>query len=679
MVVIALGFVSPAFADLANLVDQGVLVETNPEQAPEEEGEPVQEQTPVGEGVDATYISSGGWAVTGPDFIDVATYVFDFVGTGSVSAATLILQLDEIHPQNESAPIELSFFSDDGEIEVSDYSIGFPSSIENIDAFALTETEIRIDVTGAVNSSLNSSQFVGFRIKSSVLPSSVDESLLPTYTGVKFLDNPTLEFVPGDPPAVATDAARFDGYTMEVPSIDVTGVGEVGAQFRLVDPNELIFQLTFAELVSEDPGPPPLSGAELLDCAAFEPPEFSLVSEGIASFSTISGILDAPSVNLDGEQIAVRLEYIEGSEPWLFETLALGAVQSGPSDALISALGGGLVVEPAQDFVPLCHGWVLIGDYTRNRIVERNLISGETGATYPFNTRASQFTLDEENEILYFTVHPVSERLYKLDLNTGEIEHNQLSQVLFGDMGASYEYGFAPFKLSMGVGGDIFALFKEGEGFDPENNIPFADTSNWMGLLDTDGNFRIDSIPLEEPVRIKYEPVQEHLFLTSESNLATFDFNTATNALDFVPGTDIAVGASCTDFDISPDGSRLAYTCPEGNYGDTEFGIVDMDPRDYHNNDGEWVFNDSPLSASFNGEGTLLIAADNERVYVFDVVTHLILEDFELGLLEGESVRKVRQSRDEDYIYLFLQNDIFAANSKFYWMPTPEIIGTPLP
>lgn len=73
-----------------------------------------------------------------------------------------------------------------------------------------------------------------------------------------------------------------------------------------------------------------------------------------------------------------------------------------------------------------------------------------------------------------------------------------------------------------------------------------------------------------------------------------------------------------------------------------------------------------------------MIAADNERVYVFDVATHLILEDFELGLLEGESVRKIRQSRDEEFIYLFLQNDRFAENSKFYWMPTPDITGTPL-
>ncbi|MDD9889027.1 MAG: hypothetical protein OXU30_01640 [Gammaproteobacteria bacterium] len=455
------------------------------------------------------------------------------------------------------------------------------------------------------------------------------------------------------------------------------GIGEVAAQFRLVNPNDLTFQLTFAALVAAEPGPPPLSGADLLDCDAFTPPEFSVAADGLATYSSISGILDAPSVNLAGEQIAVRLEYIEGSNPWMFETLALGQVQSGPSDALISALGGGLVTEPAQHFVPLCHGWVLIGDFTRNRIVERNLISGETGAVYPFNTRPEQFTLDEENEIVYFTVHPESERLYRLDLNTGVIDYNQLSQELCGDI--CYTFGFAPRNMSMGEGGDIFAIMFEGEGINPENNVPFSDNQLWLGLFNGDGNFLMDSLPLEEPVRVLYDPVRDHLFGTTVSNLATFDFNPALNVLAFVEGTDIAVGSDCTDFDVSPDGNRLAYTCPNGNYGPTEFGIVDMDPRDYYNNDGEWVFNASPVSAQFNSDGTLLIAADNERLYLFDVVTHLILEDYELGLLEGEEVRLVRQSRDEDFIYIFLQNDRFADSSKFYWMPTPDIEGTPLP
>lgn len=176
--ILAVGLANPAFADLAILVDQGVLVETTPETEPLDEGEIPAPETEVGVANNATYVSDGGFAVTGPDFIDVATFVFDFSTTASVSGATLILQLQELFPQNDAAPLEVSFFSDNGVIEVTDYAIGFPSSIENFDATTISGTEIRIDVTGPVNASLNASQFVGFRIGSTVEPGSVDTSLL---------------------------------------------------------------------------------------------------------------------------------------------------------------------------------------------------------------------------------------------------------------------------------------------------------------------------------------------------------------------------------------------------------------------------------------------------------------------------------------------------------------------
>jgi hypothetical protein len=98
----------------------------------------------------------------------------------------------------------------------------------------------------------------------------------------------------------------------------------------------------------------------------------------------------------------------------------------------------------------------------------------------------------------------------------------------------------------------------------------------------------------------------------------------------------------------------------------------------YFDIDGEWFLGTSPVSAVFNSSGTLLIATDNEKLYFFDVVTHLILEEFELGLIEGESIRKIRLSRDGDLLLLFLENEIHDPSSKFYWMSLPNITGTPL-
>jgi hypothetical protein len=667
---------SAVYADVALLVAEAVLVEKNPDVVPVTDETLDEEAAPapslIGAATDASYVSFGGWAVTGAGFIDAAVAVFDFNTTTSVSQATLTLPIEEVFPQNGAAPLEIYMYADNGVAEVTDYSAGFSAAIAEVNAAGLTQ--IDIDVTGPVNSALSTGRYVGFRVRSAVVPSSVAEDSVPAWTGAKFREDLyTLSFTPGAAPAVAKDAARFDGFTLEVQNIDVAGIGEVAAQMRMVDPNELIFQLTEAVVTSAGVTPPPLSGADLLNCSAFQPPAVADVAVGASSYSVNSGILDIPSVNFNNEQLSMRLELIEGSNPALFETLTIGAVQSGPSEATISALGGGLIVESSQDFVPLCHGWVLIGDSVRNRVVERNLLSGETGASYSFSQVPDQFTIDEANGAVYMTVHPEAERLYRLDLNTGVIASSHVSQNIGG-----FTYQWSLRDLALGVGGNIFALMYDNIQGDPGNDIPFSSSGLWLGLLNGSGGFLTESIPLSEPLRVEYDDALNHVFLASASNLATFDFNSITNTLTFVPGTDLAVGSSCTDFSVSPDGTRIAYSCPNGNRSDEDFSIVDMSPDAYFDSDGEWFLGSSPISATFNNAGTLLIATDNEKLYFFDVVTHLILEDFELGLLEGEQIKKIRISQDGNYLIIFLENEVHDESSKFYWMPMPAITGTPL-
>ena len=572
--------------------------------------------------------------------------------------------------------LEIFFYADNGIVENTDYSAGFVLPIAEVDAAGLSQLDI--DVTAAVNSTLSSSRFVGFRISSRTAPGAIEENLFPAWTGAKFFDTFSLEFTSGAPPAVADDTASFDGHTLEVPDLEAAGVGSASVQLRLIDPNASIYQLTAAVITDPEAGGPSLSGIELFDCDAFQPPDVGDGSSA-ATYSVNSGILDLPGVDFNGEQIAIRLEYIEGSNPWLFETISLGPVQAGPSETPISALDGGLIVEPSQDFVPLCHGWVLVGDSIRNRVVERNILSGATGATYTFNTVPDQFTLDDVNGADYMTVHPESERLYRLDLNTGVVSWNRITQTLTSGL-ASHTYSWALRDLALGEDGNVFAIMFDNIRVDPELDLPFTSTGLWLGLMDRDGNFLNDSLPLEEPIRIEYEPLQNHVFLATASNLATFDFDPLSNVLSFVEDTDQQVGSACTDFSISSDGSRLAYSCPNGNrIGNDDFSILDMNPVAYFDIDGEWFLGSSPVSATFNNAGTILIATDNEKLYFFDVVTHLILEEFELGLLEGEQIRKIRLSRDGNLLLVFLDNEVHSPSSKFYWMSIPSISGTPLP
>ncbi|MFT4885914.1 MAG: hypothetical protein ACJAY7_000275 [Pseudohongiellaceae bacterium] len=666
-----------AMADVAPLVDQAVLVRltTAAGTAAVVDGETNSPTTGV-ESVNASYVSAGDWAVTGAGFVNAATFVFDLGQTATVSAATITFPIEETFAQNGAAPIQVFFFADNGVVEFTDYSVGFETPIAEIDAVGLTE--IKVDVTGAVNASLGTSRFVGFRVRSAVEPGSVSATLFPAWTGLKLRPNPLLEFVSGPAPVLPSDSSRFDGFTLEVPSIDAADLGEVKAQFRLVDPNNLIFQLTDVLVSSAGIEAPSVSGIDLFNCNAFSRPPTNAVALGAASYSVNSGILDVPSVNFNGEQVAIRLELIDGSNPIVFETLSLGAVQSGPSDATVSALGGGIITESSQDFIPLCHGWALIGDSTRNRVVERNLITGETGATYSFGQNPDQFTLDEANGLVYMTVHPETERLYRLDLNTGSITSKRVTQT-FGNEILTFNYSWALRDIALGENGNVFALMRDSVLENPENGLPYTNTGLWLGLMSGTAEFLTASIPLLEPVRVDYDPVRDHVFLATQSNLVTFNFDPITNAISFIQGTDIAVGSGCTDFDISPDGNRLAYTCPNGNRpGDPDFSIVDMAPDDYFNSSGEWFLGEQPVSATFDSTGTLLIATDNDKLFFYDVVTHLILEDFELGLLEGETIRKIRISKDGGLLYIFLNNEVHDPSSKFYWMPMPAITGTPL-
>ena len=61
--------------------------------------------------------------------------------------------------------------------------------------------------------------------------------------------------------------------------------------------------------------------------------------------------------------------------------------------------------------------------------------------------------MDEANGAIYMTVHPETKRLYKLDLNTGAITYNFVTQNIAG-----YDYRWALRDLALGEDGNVFAL-----------------------------------------------------------------------------------------------------------------------------------------------------------------------------------------------------------------------------
>ena len=656
MIVLILSVCRTALGDQAAMVDQAVLVEASPKA-----GEPASR---------ATYRTSDGWSVTSPTYIDTVVMVFDFGTARSVSQAIVNLPVEKVFPRNGVAPMKLFAFADDGAIDLFDYAAGGVRPAVEFDAVVASRANdastLSLDVTSVVNAILPQSRFVGIRVQSTAVPADVKPGF-PAWTGVKFRPLYSMNFSTGTPAPLPVDRPRFDGLTLSVPGLSAPGVGAFNVVMTLADLESSQFVLRSASDVTP-PGSfsiPGRRGMSLLDCAAFTaPPGSQTLTPGAPAFTPSTGVLDVPSVIFGGREYSIRLQLLAGSNPMRFNTLSFTEVPAGtvaPAPTLVQ-FGGSLITEPSQDFIPLCHGWVLIGDTAKNSLVERNVISGETGATYKFNTTPDQMLLDAQSGTVYLTTHPASQRMYQLDIPSGAYTFHRLRE------GGR---DFIPRDMALGEDGKVFTLL-----FDPvfelEEDSP-AEEGLWMGLFNNEGEPEIAAIPLLAPVRIEYDQLRKHLFLTTESNLVTFDFDTLTQSLTFVPGTDIPVGSGCTDFSISPDGERLAYACPQGNEATPHTSIVDMDPREYYDSDGEWLLEGSPVSATFDSNGAVLIATDGKKIYFFDAARHLLLKSYPLGFPAGEVVKKIRLSMDGKLLLVFMEAALNAASGKIYWVPMPSL------
>ncbi|MDX1491241.1 MAG: hypothetical protein R3332_08140 [Pseudohongiellaceae bacterium] len=655
----ALLFSSLVLAEQALLVDEGILVEVDPD--PEEPA------------FRANYVSEDGWAITGQNFIDAVVMVFDFGDRQSVASATLSLPLEEFIPNGSEVILELVSYPDDGIIDIYDYTSSNLIPVSAFNPLIMSgydpSATLTFDVTGAVNANLPSSRYVAFRIKNTINPEDVNDGF-PGYSGVKFQPLYTLEFIEGEP-SLPGDRPRFNGSLLSVPEIVVPGLGVFDVEMGLINASTGLFSLQSA--VDVTPGGvvsgSGRTGMELLSCDEFTAPSAAQsLAPGKPSLDLASGRLSIPSVIYDDIEYTLELQFIDGTSPLLFGFVSLEEATDDGATIDIGQFGGSLVTEPTQDFIPLCNGWVLIGDTTNNTLVERNVVTGETGAIYSSNldTKPNELLLDEENGLVYLNTHPETERLYKMDYSTGEFSYYHL-EYQFSDF---FSRHFSPRDIALGEDGNLF-IYLFDRRYVKEAGDPPAKHGRWMGLFNNIGEPLAEPIPMLLPERIEYDPVGRNVIMATESNLVTFLFDPDTQTSTPAFGTDIVVGAGCTDLSISPDGVRLAFSCIDGNELTPHTSIVDMDPVDYLNADGEWLLEAGPVSATFTNDSEMLIATDNQKLYFFDAESHVLLESYNLGLEEGESVKKVRVSRDGGFVLLLMEADISDTASKINWLPLP--------
>jgi hypothetical protein len=276
------------------------------------------------------------------------------------------------------------------------------------------------------------------------------------------------------------------------------------------------------------------------------------------------------------------------------------------SDELLSEDANGAMYAPrADDFEPLCSGWLLLADRIESRIAVHNVVNGRSAARFPLPGAPGELELDEANQQLY-VAFPEHYALGRLDLVTGAVETIQLAD--------------APTSLSLGPAGGLFVA-----------TAPNANTRllYWLpaGAGAVTGGWPIVGSQL------RWNPAHDELLVAdgeqSHARLARYDFEP-------VSGPSLLesriAGSYGRRLALSPDGEHLAYAAFGGNGPDHEEpfdqGIFDFVANDLTSHRGAFAIV-HPSNAAFAPDGARLLAASKDEAVIFGV------GDFAPELVQG--------------------------------------------
>ena len=217
---------------------------------------------------------------------------------------------------------------------------------------------------------------------------------------------------------------------------------------------------------------------------------------------------------------------------------ALGVLPASPaedfcaSDALVPAASSGSTdFEQTGEFVPLCDGWILVGEPYEERVTLRNVITGRRGASYAFPSAPDDLLLDEATKRLYVSL-PEGRTLAVVDLLSGE-----LGQIPVPGSVSS---------LSLGPGGGIFVHLLQ--------NVGSSAYLNWLapGATQVVGNWLVG------PQTVRWNPARDELLFASLNSFTsvhrhTFDVASGPSLMQYRQG----IASYGQDLVLSPDGAHL--------------------------------------------------------------------------------------------------------------------------
>ncbi len=307
---------------------------------------------------------------------------------------------------------------------------------------------------------------------------------------------------------------------------------------------------------------------------------------------------------------------------------------------------GSIAVGPSQDFVPLCSGWILIGNRATNAVIYTNVFTGQTNTSYLLTSSPGDLELDSDNNLLYVALNPVTQ-LSKINLQTNQVSYISLS---------------APaLTMAHGNNGQIFAVLDSVVWYDRpivlingltqtvEKTYPNTNIYSYFVVFDRAHNKLISA-----PWGASPSSLYRHAFNPIDLTLALEENKWGT-------------GGNGQGLAISPDGNHIAY--PNGGGNGNGYTIYDYSSGNFGVVYGEWNTDAYPRSAEFDPFGKYLVATNTFDIKVFDIATHVMVKQYTVDLAgcTYPDLNRVGFSRGGKIVYAYANCGFDKSSGKLFW------------
>jgi formylglycine-generating enzyme required for sulfatase activity len=273
-------------------------------------------------------------------------------------------------------------------------------------------------------------------------------------------------------------------------------------------------------------------------------------------------------------------------------------------NAGVIPVSGSIILQyPSGHFVPLCGGWVIVGNKTANDLETVHVATGQVLSRMQLTGAPARLAMDWDHETLYVTLQGVSA--------LARVDH------LIGDAVTYIPLSRPAQDVTIGNGGLIFAILD----------------NRGLALIDGPGAYVKKEFDPVFGISAVYERQNDQLICGvnrgSPASLNRFAFDSLEREFGASQVVD-ASGGGGGYAAVSPDGAHVAYPSTSG--------WIDYSPIDLAMKWGTWFASSGGQGVAFSPNGKYFVSTNNNDLFIFNALTHaLIHQEPGYGGYEGSA------------------------------------------